>query len=179
MKKLLHIFAFSALMLCAGLLGYVAYQTVAPTPTSQNATTTNSNTRPSFRLPDMNGKMRSAEEWDGKWVLLNFWASWCTPCRAEMPLLKQLGKDYEAKGLNVVGIAVDDPKAAQEFAAEFALDFPNLVASNDGTRLARAYGNALGGLPFTVLINPKRQIVWRWSGELEAESTKEQLNEQL
>lgn len=115
--------------------------------------------RPDFTLPDLaSGKARAISEWDGKRIVLNFWASWCAPCLEEMPMFVELQERFGPAGAQFVGVAVDSPENARRLAERLALNYPNLVGELEAMDAASAYGNRNGVLPFTVLINEKGQI---------------------
>lgn len=123
--------------------------------------------RPDFRLPDRSGRLRAASEWDGDIVVVNFWATWCVPCRKEIPLLADLHARHD--GLTVVGIALDEAEAVEAFLAalDTDVDYPVLVAPDAaGIDTAIAWGNAFGGLPYTVIVAPDRRIAFAQFGEL-------------
>lgn len=125
--------------------------------------------RPDFRLPDRDGRERSAAEWDGRIVVVNFWATWCIPCRDEIPLLADLHERHGADGVTVVGIALDEPGAVDAFLTELGagVGYPVLVAPGDaGIETAVAWGNAIGGLPYTVIVGRDRRIAFAQFGEL-------------
>lgn len=123
--------------------------------------------RPEFSLPDLQGKLRNIKEWDGKYIVLNFWATWCPPCRKEIPEFIALQKQYGKSNLQFIGVAIDDEVSVNQFALEMGINYPNLIAEMQGIELARQYGNAMGALPFSVIINPEGQIVARQIGFLE------------
>jgi len=117
--------------------------------------------RPAFRLGRIDGQWVSASDFDGQVLLLNFWATWCAPCREEMPMLNQLHNTYAEAGLNVVGIALDDVEQARTFVAETGVNYPILVGMADVMETGRQYGNATGLLPYSVLVD--RAGVVRWT----------------
>ena len=122
-----------------------------------------------FLLPDLDGNSRSLKEWKGKFIVLNFWATWCPPCRTEIPSFIELQQQYANSGLQFVGIAIDDEVSVQQFAMQMSINYPILMAQTQGIDLARQYGNLSGALPFSVLINPEGFIVTRHVGILEPE----------
>ena len=130
--------------------------------------------RPDYTLGGSNGEQVTAADFDGRVVLVNFWATWCAPCRKEMPMLVELHHEYRAKGLEVVGIALDEVDQARKFAADLGVDYPILVGTTDVMATAREYGNLSGVLPYTVLIDREGIIRWTHLGEVKkAEVTRE------
>jgi thiol-disulfide isomerase/thioredoxin len=106
-----------------------------------------------LRLPDLEGKPQTIADWKGKVVVVNFWATWCEPCREEIPLFVKLQNRYAARGLQFVGIAIDQPDKVKAFAAEYGMNFPNLIGTTDVIELGRQLGNKAGVLPFTVVLS--------------------------
>lgn len=109
--------------------------------------------RPGFELPTPDGEQRSISEFDGRVVLLNFWATWCAPCIEEVPALTQVQQTLGERGLQVVGLALDDAAPVREFAAEHGINYPVLVGGRDAFAIAREYGNTRGVLPYSVVID--------------------------
>jgi thiol-disulfide isomerase/thioredoxin len=108
---------------------------------------------PPFARSDLGGEAHSLSDWRGKVVLLNFWASWCGPCREEMPLLDRTQKRYADKGLQVVGVASDSAAATKAFLAKTHVDYPILIDDPEkGADLSAIYGNDRSVLPYTALI---------------------------
>jgi thiol-disulfide isomerase/thioredoxin len=105
------------------------------------------------RLPDIEGRPQALEQWRGKVLVVNFWATWCAPCREEIPVFMKVQDKWAARGLQVVGIAIDDTDKVRPYAAELKINYPILVGGLDGIELARQAGNRLGGLPFTVVFD--------------------------
>ncbi|HEY6984543.1 MAG TPA: TlpA disulfide reductase family protein [Rhodanobacteraceae bacterium] len=118
-----------------------------------------------MQRPDIDGKPRSLAEWRGKLVLLNFWASWCGPCRDEMPLLDKTQQRLADQGLQVVGVANDTTAATRDFLAKVPVHYPILVDDPDrGEDLSSLFGNDHAVLPFTVLIGRDGRVVARRAG---------------
>ena len=105
-----------------------------------------------LRLPDLEDRPRTIGEWRGKVLVVNFWATWCAPCREEIPLFVKLQSRYAARGLQFIGIAIDQPDKVKPFAAEYGMNFPVLMAGVDVIDLGRKLGNKAGVLPFTVVL---------------------------
>lgn len=128
-------------------------------------------------LPDTNNQTQKFSQWQGKTLLVNFWATWCPPCVAEMPELVALQTEMADKNLQIVGIGIDSPSNIQEFAAKYKISYPLLMAGMNGTELARQFGNVGGGLPFTVLINADGEIKKTYLGRLDMSIVRKDLQE--
>lgn len=115
--------------------------------------------RPDFTLPDTAGQMRSVQEWDGKVLVVNFWATWCPPCREEIPEFVALQQKYAVRGLQFIGIAIDEPEAVLPFMKAVGVNYPVLLGQLSGIDLSRKYGNRWGALPFTAVIDREGQII--------------------
>jgi thiol-disulfide isomerase/thioredoxin len=124
------------------------------------------NRRPDFTLGSTDGSRLSATDLDGQVVLINFWATWCVPCRAEMPMLSELHEDYFDQGFQVVGIAMDDVQQARDFVAELGISYPVLVGLSDVMTTGRLYGNQAGLLPYSVLVDRLGIVRWTQLGEV-------------
>jgi thiol-disulfide isomerase/thioredoxin len=107
----------------------------------------------SARFTDLSGKPRSVSEWDGRVLVCNFWATWCPPCVEEIPILSAARRDFAAKGVEVVGIALDSNHNVAKFLAKLPVAYPVLVAGLEVLDLLRKLGNPSGGLPFTVILD--------------------------
>jgi thiol-disulfide isomerase/thioredoxin len=129
-----------------------------------NATVTPSNTSAAqtlfaLNLPDLKNQRQSLNQWRGKVLVVNFWATWCAPCREEIPIFVQLQDRYRDKGLQFIGISIDKADKTSEFAAAFRMNYPNLIGTFDTVELSRTLGNSKRVLPFTVILDRKGQIV--------------------
>ena len=122
--------------------------------------------RPAFDLPDVRGKANSIERWDGRIIVLNFWATWCGPCRKEIPLLNSLQKSYADRGVQFIGVAVDNATAVQQFLRGVPIDYPVLIGDQEALEIIEAYGDRAGALPYTVFINRAGNIDSMASGAL-------------
>jgi peroxiredoxin len=122
--------------------------------------------RPDFRLGSNSGEFVTPADFEGKTLLLNFWATWCAPCRHEMPMLMDLQRNYADRGLQVIGIALDDVQSAREFAQVYGITYPILLGASDVMDTSVAYGNWKGVLPFSVLVDSDGIVRWQYAGEL-------------
>ncbi len=132
-------------------------------------------TVPDFSFQDLQGHPRQANEWMGKVLVLNFWATWCPPCRQEVPTFVKYQESYGNRGLQFVGIAVDQLDAVQEFADANAITYPVLIGQTDAVALSQRLGNRFSGLPFTVVFDRDGRVRFRQLGEV----TVEMLNKQV
>ena len=121
---------------------------------------------PSFSLKDISGTERSIGEWSAQAMIINFWATWCAPCRKEMPLLEQVHQARGGKGVAVVGIAIDDADPVRTFIAETGISYPILVGQDDAMKAAEAFGPEFVGLPLTAVTAPGGAILKLHVGEL-------------
>ncbi len=125
-------------------------------------------TIPDVSLADRGGVQRKLSEWKGQPVLINFWATWCGPCRKEIPLLKSLRQARKADRLEVIGIAVDERDAVLKYAQEIGIDYPILIGEKEGMEAANAFGVPLV-FPFSVFGDSQGRIVTVRIGELHAD----------
>lgn len=124
--------------------------------------------RPLFAstFPDLSGKPRRLAEWQGRVLVVNFWATWCAPCREEIPLLMAARQKYASQGVEVVGIAVDNGAKVRQFSTSLQISYPILLAEAEGLDLMRQLGNSAGGLPYTVVADRQGALVQRKLGAL-------------
>jgi len=129
---------------------------------------------PEFSLPDINGQKLDLASFRGRIVLLDFWATWCAPCRTEIPHFVDLQNKYGPQGLQIIGISLDDSaKPVQKFYAEQKMNYPVAVGDD---KLAEAYGGVLG-LPVAFLIDRDGRIIAKHTGETEAAIFEKEVSE--
>jgi thiol-disulfide isomerase/thioredoxin len=172
MRSRTAIALLAAVLLSLGL-GACSERQETPAASSENARIF------AATLPDLEGKPQPLKQWQGKVLVLNFWAAWCPPCRAETPGFIQLQEKYRAKGVVFVGIALDQKDNVQAFVDEMGVNYPILLGESDAIELSRAAGNRLGGLPFTAVFAKDGAIVNTVTGEYEAEALENTLNSLL
>jgi len=133
-------------------------------------------TAPAFSLQDLSGKPLSLADYSGKVVLLNFWATWCTPCRGEIPQFVDFQNTYGPQGLQLIGISMDDDaKPVQEFYQQFKMNYPVAVGN---ANLAESYGGVLG-LPVTFLIGRDGHIAAKYVGATDLNALQQKLQSLL
>ncbi len=124
---------------------------------------------PALSYVDLEGDTRSLDEWRDKVLVLNFWATWCPPCREETPLFVALQDEYKDRGVQFVGIAIDDPEAVRNFIDTYGVEYPILIGDMAAVDVSRQLGNRFSGLPFTVIAAPGGKVVIRHFGGMKRE----------
>lgn len=120
------------------------------------------------RYPDLDGRGRRLLDWRGRVLLCNFWATWCAPCREEVPLLIAARQQWAGHGFEIVGIGIDSADKIRQFAATYKISYPVLIADATALELLRKLGNRGGGLPYTVILDASGGIVHRHLGAISA-----------
>ena len=178
MQRSFLVFAVAFVALMAGALFYAARLPVSQMAATQNQAQSSEvaspaaeagGTRVSFTLGDLEGSPRDFSEWDGRHRLLNFWATWCAPCRREIPLLKAFQEQHAADGLQVIGIAVDFIEPVVEYARAAEFNYPILVGEQDAMAVAESSGVQFVGLPFTMVVARDGELVGTHMGEIHQE----------
>ncbi len=173
-------FAIAAASLLAGAAGLALYSKItrdSESPTAQSSpandaaitataspSTSIPTVLPDIQLKNRDGDMQSLRSWPNKSMIVNFWATWCGPCRKEIPLLKEIAKNESA--FQVVGIAIDFREDVLKYADEIKIDYPLLIGEQDGLAAADAFGMNSPGLPFTAFTDNKGRMVVMLMGEL-------------
>lgn len=111
------------------------------------------------RLTDLQGQSQPLSQWRGKVLVVNFWATWCAPCREEIPAFVRLQDKYRAQGLQFVGIAIDRRDPVLAFVREFGINYPVLLGGIETIEMSRHAGNRAGTLPFTLIFDRAGKIV--------------------
>ncbi len=137
----------------------------APEPTVAPPAPKVPETLPEIALPGADGKEHRLTEWKGRPLVVNFWATWCEPCRREIPLLKALRRENAANHLEIVGIAVDHADPVRQYASSHGVDYPLLLGEREGLEAARSFGMETV-LPFSVFADARGRIVTLKVGEL-------------
>lgn len=134
---------------------------------------------PDFVLPDLQGTPRASSEWHDTVRVVNFWATWCPPCIREIPLLVEIQREYAERGVQVLGVAIDDTEAVVEFAEDFEFNYPVLIGQEDAMDIGHQFLDGFIGLPFTAFTDRSGRIVRVHSGELHREQIEAILAELL
>jgi thiol-disulfide isomerase/thioredoxin len=121
---------------------------------------------PDFSLNDLSGKPTSISAWSGRSLVINFWATWCAPCRREIPLLNTLAGDWARHELTIVGIAVDYADKVRQFTGQVKINYPVLIGEQDALEVAAKFGMDSPALPFTVFTDRRGEVVALFVGEL-------------
>lgn len=174
-KKLLGYFANIVAVL---IIAFAVRYYLSGHPLIQSGTETGSSgTQALFAatFSDANGKSQAISQWKGKIIVVNFWATWCPPCREEMPELSSLQQRYQDRDLVVLGISTDELDKIQEFIKENPVGYPLLSGEMDAMNVGLSLGNDKGVLPYTVIIKPDGNIAKTYFGRVSQAQLKETL----
>jgi thiol-disulfide isomerase/thioredoxin len=152
-----------------GIVYLFSSQIPSDAPPSINISSMANNAIATARFYDLDEKVQALEQWKGKIIVVNFWATWCPPCIAEIPEFIKIQKQYEKQGVQFVGIAIDQKSKVQAFAKENKMNYPVLLGDLAGIDLARRIGNANGGLPYSVIVDRNGNVVATQLGTLSRE----------
>lgn len=110
-------------------------------------------------LRDVKGIDQPLKQWQGKVLVVNLWATWCAPCRAEIPAFSRLQRKHAGKGIQFIGITLDSPARVEAFVAHTPAGYPLLIGSHTLIPLFASLGNVAGSVPFTIIIGRDGQLV--------------------
>lgn len=161
MKHTSILFAAAVLALSGGLL--LSQMTESTKPSSVNPAQLN------FSLPDLSGKSQPISRWQGKTLVINFWATWCPPCLKEIPEFIKLQAELANANVQFIGIAIEEKEPVRDYLETIAINYPILIGGDEGISLSSQLGNIIGAVPFTIVVNEKGQISHRHPGELSRE----------
>lgn len=177
-----------ALAMLAGSAGYVTHRVMTPPATAAPvvvgaaapaAAPADPGAPLDWSFTDLDGVPVPLERWRGRLLVVNFWATWCPPCLREIPAFVDLQARLGDRGLQFVGIALDQPEAVAPFVAEKGMNYPVLVGSDDVIRYMQTLGNTIGGLPYTAVISVDGELLKTHQGEWEAAAAGRELEAYL
>ena len=157
-------------LLVLAAVGLLAFRVLVPatgTATKEVATTSPVEALFAASFPDQQGATQSLGQWRGKVLVVNFWATWCPPCREEMPELSAFQEQYRSRNVVVLGISTDDVAKIRDFTKESPTNYPLLAGDFEAMRLAESLGNNKGILPYTVLIRRDGSIAGAYLGRVD------------
>lgn len=167
LKKILTGFGYFAIM---ATLGFAIYYTFLNpnSPLKDHADYSGLSTEVLFnaKLPNENGVIQNLSQYQGKIIVLNFWATWCPPCREEMPELAALYKKYRAQNVVVIGIAAEELATMRQYAIDTPVGYPIVAGDMEAMGLASLLGNGQGALPYTVIINAEGRVASVYLGRI-------------
>jgi thiol-disulfide isomerase/thioredoxin len=158
MNRIMRWVLLGLLGIGAAVIGIEVWRGTQTAPVSESAEV------PVIALPDLDGRQRNSAEWQGRVVLVNFWATWCAPCVREVPELVEAQRRWGDQGLQVVGIALDQGEPVHAFAKRMAINYPVLIAGMAGFDLSQGFGNDVLSIPFTVVLDRTGRIRHRHLG---------------
>lgn len=154
---------FAVLLLVLALVGAMLATTVA----RRNAQASAVEHLYATSLPDAEGRLQALSQWRGRYLVVNFWATWCAPCVAEMPQLDRLQRRYADRDVAIVGIGIESEQQVREFRDRLGLGLTLLAGGYNAVSLARAFGDNQGVLPYTVMLSTKGEILHARTGALQ------------
>ena len=167
MQRSFVIFGLAFVAVMAGVAMYVFRAPVENAePVQVVAATPELAQYPAFTLNDIDGRPRDFSEWDGRHRMLNFWATWCAPCRREIPLLKEFQVEQGDAGILIMGIAVDYPEEVARYAENVEFNYPILVGQEDAMAVAESSGVQFIAMPFTMFVTRDGEFLSAFIGEL-------------
>ncbi len=161
MRRVLLLVFVGLIAALAGLLSYRWWSAVPPPAL------------PEPMLVDLDGRAHALADWRGKVIVLNFWATWCPPCREEMPAFAELQQSLGDKGLQMIGVAMDDPADVRGYLAEHPVNYPILVGDASVPAWADSLGNEIAALPFSVVLDRQGQVRYAHTGVFRREQVLE------
>ena len=150
----------------AGLAGFYFYRVNLISPAVEGA----AQRLTAASLSDLGGEPQKLMNWRGEVLVVNFWATWCTPCMEEIPGLMNAQRQYGAKGVKIVGIALDNADKVREYATKMHIDYTLLIGDMETLDIAKDLGNREGVLPFSVVLDRSGRVRHAQVGKLTEDS---------
>lgn len=173
MRRVIHLLIG---VLVLGIAGLVAYRTLTATGADTKAAPTGVTALFAATFPDQEGRAQALSQWRGKIVVVNFWATWCPPCKEEMPELSAFQNQHAAQNVVVLGISTDDVAKIREFVKTSPTTYPLFAGDFEAMMLAESLGNTKGVLPYTVLIGPDGALSQAYFGRLDMKKLEQDVN---
>ncbi|MGH8223852.1 MAG: redoxin domain-containing protein [Woeseiaceae bacterium] len=161
-----RILAIAALLAVIGASGFLARQFLTQRPPEAAGSRVPAGEPLDFALPDLDGRLRRLSDWQGRVRLVNFWATWCAPCRREIPLLKKTQAAYAEQRLQVIGVAIDFTEDVLAYAEDAQFNYPVLIGQEDAMAAAERSGIDFVGMPFTLIVGPDGRMIKAHLGEI-------------
>jgi thiol-disulfide isomerase/thioredoxin len=133
---------------------------------------------PQFSMLGLDGVREDVSQWQGKVRVINFWATWCPPCKREIPAMVALQESYGRQGLQIVGIALDNSEAVSEYVKESGINYPILLG-DEAIGIAEKLGNDMGVLPYTVIVDQLGNVAYVHYGEMERDALENEIKKLL
>lgn len=173
MKRQLVIAGAIAIFGIGAVIGTYAIKTLKPAAETEKTSKSSliGSTMTPFSLLAVDGVRENSAQWEGKVQLINFWATWCPPCKREIPALINLQQHYADQGLQVIGIALDNQDAVKAYAKTSGINYPILAGESDVVEVAQQLGNEVGVLPYTVITDRQNRIEKVYYGEIDPVET--------
>lgn len=130
-----------------------------------------------WKTPD--GKSVNTDDWRGKVLVVNFWASWCPPCVEEMPTLDKLQQEFSSKNVLFVGIGIDSPSNIRQFLENTPVSYPIVIGGLEGSTLSKQMGNSQGALPYTIVIDARGKATSSKLGKISEEELRKAIKSAL
>jgi thiol-disulfide isomerase/thioredoxin len=164
-------FAIAVLLLAAASAGFFGYRYWSnPSAAREPDAAVADGRRPDFALRDVDGAVQAVSKWDGKVLLVNFWATWCEPCRREIPVLNELQAAYGERGVQVIGVAIDDVEEVRSFLKALPVTYPILVGEQDAVDALAGFGAEMTVLPYTAFVRRDGKIEKLHAGEIDRDT---------
>ena len=152
----------------------------APPEPSETSQSLIGSPAPAFSLQALDGVREESSQWLGQVQVVNFWATWCPPCKREIPLLIDTQERYGNRGVQIIGIAVQDKlEGVRAYAQEKGINYVVLDGGSDGVDIATQYGNDMGILPYTVLVDRNGKIAFLKYGEIDKKTLESEIDKLL
>jgi thiol-disulfide isomerase/thioredoxin len=164
-KTLGMLLGAAALGVLAALAALGLYRQFGPDAPGTQAVEAGPQQLPAFAFADLESRMRRSTEWADRILVINFWATWCPPCRRELPVFAELQSAYGERGVQFLAVAIDDAEQVRDFAAKHPFNFPVLLGDDAAVTLAKHLGNRVASLPYTVVVDRSGAVRARHVGE--------------